>query len=65
MRIIPNALYNSRPLKLLLKAFRGITLTVMDIDQVRQRFLSPLSELQQRILQLLDTLDEIYLSLIG
>ena len=51
--------------ELLLKAFRGITLTVMDIDQVRQRFLSPLSELQQRILQLLDTLDEIYLSLIG
>ncbi len=51
--------------ELLLKAFRGITLTLMDIDQVRQRFLSPLSELQQRILQLLDTLDEIYLSLTG
>ena len=51
--------------ELLLKAFRGITLTVMDIDKVRQRFLSPLSALQQRILQLLDTTDEIYLSLTG
>ncbi|MEL7069117.1 MAG: DUF4277 domain-containing protein, partial [Cyanobacteria bacterium J06581_3] len=51
--------------ELLLKAFRGITLTIMDIDQARQRFLSPLSELQQRILQLLGTADEIYLSLTG
>ncbi len=40
--------------ELLLKAFRGITLTIMEINQVRQRFLSPLSELQQRILQLLE-----------
>jgi transposase len=51
--------------ELLLKAFRGITLTVIDIDHVRQRFLSPLSTLQQRILQLLDTADGIYLSLTG
>ena len=51
--------------ELLLKAFRGITLTIVNIDQVRQRFLSPLSELQQRILQLLGTADEIYLSLTG
>ena len=51
--------------ELLLRAFRGITLTIMDIDQVRRRFLSPLSELQQRILQLLGTADEIYLSLTG
>ena len=51
--------------ELLLRAFRGITLTIIDIDQVRRRFLSPLSELQQRILQLLATADEIYLSLTG
>ncbi len=51
--------------ELLLKAFRGITLTIMDIDQVRQHFLSPLSALQQRILQLLDTNDDVYLSLTG
>lgn len=47
--------------ELLLKAFRGITLT----EQVRQRFLSPLSALQQRILLLLGTADEIYLTLSG
>jgi len=51
--------------ELLLKAFRGITLTIMDINQVTQRFLSPLSELQQRILQLLGSADDIYLSLTG
>nr|WP_228021954.1 DUF4277 domain-containing protein [Romeria gracilis] len=51
--------------ELLLKAFRGITLTIMQIDQVRQRFLSPLSELQQRILELLDSSDDIYLALSG
>lgn len=51
--------------ELLLKAFRGITLTVMDIEQVRQRFLSPLSALQQRILQLLNAADDVYLSLTG
>jgi transposase len=51
--------------ELLLKAFRGITLTIMEINQVTQRFLSPLSELQQRILQLLDTADNIYLALTG
>ena len=51
--------------ELLLKAFRGITLTIMDIDQVRQHFLSPLSALQQRILQLLDANDDVYLSLTG
>ena len=51
--------------ELLLKAFRGITLTIMDIDQVKQRFLSPLSELQQRILQLLDCSEDIYLALTG
>jgi transposase len=45
--------------ELLLKAFRGITLTVMKINQVYQRFLSPLSELQLRILQLLGTADDI------
>jgi len=51
--------------ELLLKAFRGITPTIMDIDQGRQRFLSHLSELQQRILQLLDTSKDIYLALTG
>ena len=51
--------------ELLLKAFRGITLTIMEINYVRQRFLSPLSELQQRILQLLDCSDDIYLVLTG
>ena len=51
--------------ELLLMAFRGITLTIMDIDQVRQRFLSPLSELQQRILRLLGWPDDIYLALTG
>jgi len=51
--------------ELLLKAFRGITLTIMDINQVRQRFLSPLSELQQRVLKLLDSSDDIYLALTG
>ena len=51
--------------ELLLKAFRGITLTIMEIDQVSQRFLSPLSELQLRILQLLDSSDDIYLALTG
>jgi transposase len=51
--------------ELLLKAFRGITLTIMDINQVTQRFLSPLSELQLRILRLLDTPDNIYLALTG
>jgi len=51
--------------ELLLRAFRGITLTVMEIDQVRQRFLSPLSELQQRILRGLGCSDDIYLALTG
>jgi transposase len=49
----------------LLKAFRGITLTIMEINQVTQRFLSPLSELQLRILQLLGCADDIYLFLTG
>jgi transposase len=51
--------------ELLLKAFRGITLTIMEINQVTQRFLSPLSELQLRILQLLGCADDIYLCLTG
>lgn len=51
--------------ELLLKAFRGITLTVMEINQATQRFLSPLSELQLRILQLLGCSDDIYLALTG
>jgi transposase len=51
--------------ELLLRAFRGITLTIMEIDQVTQRFLSPLSELQQRILQLFGSSNAIYLSLTG
>lgn len=51
--------------ELLLRAFRGITLTIMEIDQTRQRFLSPLSELQQRILQRLNCSEEIYLMLTG
>lgn len=51
--------------ELLLMVFRGITLTIIDIDQVRQRFLSPLSELQQRILRLLGWPDDIYLALTG
>ena len=51
--------------ELLLKAFRGITLTVIETDQTRQRFLSPLSLLQQRILQLLSCSEDIYLTLTG
>lgn len=51
--------------ELLLKAFRGITLTIMEIDQVTQRFLSPLSDLQLRILQLLGCSNDIYLALTG
>ncbi|MGC1306244.1 MAG: DUF4277 domain-containing protein, partial [Phormidesmis sp.] len=51
--------------ELLLKAFRGLTLTVMEINQVTQRFLSPLSKLQLRILQLLGCSDDIYLALTG
>ena len=51
--------------ELLLRAFRGITLTIMEIDQSRQRFLSPLSELQQRILHLLNYPEDIYLTLTG
>lgn len=51
--------------ELLLKAFRGITLTVMEIHQATQRFLSPLSVLQLRILHLLSCSDDIYLALTG
>lgn len=51
--------------ELLLRAFRGVTLTIMEINGVIQRFLSPLSELQQRILQLLGCSDAIYLTLTG
>jgi transposase len=51
--------------ELLLRAFRGITLTIMEINGVIQRFLSPLSELQQRILKLLGCCDAIYLALTG
>ena len=51
--------------ELLLQAFRGITLTVMKINGTLQYFLSALSERQQRILQLLETADDIYLSLSG
>ena len=51
--------------ELLLRAFRGITLTIMEINGVFQRFLSPLSELQQRILRLLGVSDDIYLALTG
>jgi transposase len=51
--------------ELLLKSFRGITLTIMEVNQVIQRFLSPLSELQLRILQLSGCSDDIYLALTG
>ncbi len=51
--------------ELLLRAFRGITLTIMEINGVVQRFLSPLSEIQQRILLLLGVSDDIYLALTG
>ena len=51
--------------ELLLRAFRGITLTVMKINGTLQYFLSALSERQQRILQLLGATDDIYLSLSG
>lgn len=51
--------------ELLLRAFRGITLTIMEINGVLQRFLSPLSEIQQRILLLLGVSDDIYLVLTG
>jgi transposase len=51
--------------ELLLKAFRGITLTVMKINGTLQYFLSALSQRQQRILQLLKAVDDVYLSLTG
>lgn len=51
--------------ELLLRAFRGITLTVMKINGTLQYFLSALSERQQRILKLLRASDDIYLSLTG
>ena len=51
--------------ELLLKAFRGITLTVMKINGTLQYFLSALSQRQQRILQLLKAADDVYLSLTG
>ena len=51
--------------ELLLRAFRGITLTVMKINGTLQYFLSALSQRQQRILQLLRAADDIYLSLSG
>jgi transposase len=51
--------------ELLLRAFRGITLTIIEINGVIQRFLSPLSELQQRILKFLGCFDGIYLDLTG
>lgn len=51
--------------ELLLRAFRGITLTVMKINGALQCFLSALSERQRCILQLLRASDDIYLSLTG
>ncbi len=51
--------------ELLLRTFRGITLTIMEINGIIQRFLSHLSKLQQRILKLLGCSDEIYLALTG
>jgi hypothetical protein len=51
--------------ELLLQAFRGLTLTIMEINGLLQRFLSPLAELHQRILQLLGGSDDIYLALTG
>jgi transposase len=51
--------------ELLLRAFRGITLTIMEINGVIQRFIAPLSNLQKRILQLLGYSDTIYLALTG
>ena len=51
--------------ELLLRAFRGITLTVMKINGTLHYFLSALSERQRRILQLLRASDDIYLSLTG
>jgi transposase len=51
--------------EMLLGAFRGITLTIMEINGAIQRFLAPLSKLQQRILKLLGRSDAIYLALTG
>ena len=51
--------------ELMLRAFRGITLTVMKINGALQFFLSALSECQQLILQVLKASDDIYLSLSG
>ncbi|MBE9080472.1 DUF4277 domain-containing protein [Romeria aff. gracilis LEGE 07310] len=61
----PKRATNHPTAELLLKAFRGITLTVMEIDGRLQRFLSSLSDLQRRILQFLDCPDSIYLALSG
>ena len=51
--------------ELLLRAFRGITLTVMNINGTLQYFLCALSQLQQRILHLLKVDEDIYLFLTG
>jgi hypothetical protein len=45
----------------ILGAFRGITLVVQEVNGQVLRMLSPLSPLQQRLLQLLGLSDEIYL----
>ena len=51
--------------ELLLRAFRGITLTVVSIDGKVCRLLSSLSELQKRILNLLRVPHSIYSVLTG
>lgn len=61
----PNRATTQPTAELLLKAFRGITLTIMEINQTAQRFLSPLSALQLRILHLIGCDDDIYLALSG
>lgn len=58
--------FTQRPTaELILKAFEWITLTELHIDGKTHRCLSPLSEVQQRILELLGFPDTVYTALSG
>ena len=47
----------------ILKAFKPITLTIMKVSDQEYGYVSPLNSLQQKILQLLELLPDIYVSL--
>jgi hypothetical protein len=44
----------------LLEAFKGVTLTIIHLGEQTHRHLTPLSDLQQRILALLDLPSDVY-----